>query len=161
MKKKFLLVILVLILCTACSKSNVSSLDEASSSKEYIIYCYPDSSLSYWLIEETELEPNATDIVNFLIASEKTSIPKTVKLLDIKQDGTTAYVNLSKDFESFNLGDTVIGVNMRTIVNTLCLNKSLGIDGVIFLLDGERPEGISEYDNLITYTSNLKLSDLY
>jgi hypothetical protein len=138
-----------------------TSLTSAKQS-EYIKFFYPDKELLYWLIDEKKMNSKELEsILNELIKSEKNRIPKNTKLLSINVKDGTAFVDLSKDFEDFKLGDTALLVNVYSIVNLLCLNEQFNITGVKFLLDGNEVKIIGDTDTSDILTPNAKLSLVY
>lgn len=128
---------------------------------EYIKLIYPDSDIRYWLIEEKVLNVDPQIIMNEIIKSEANMIPKDTKLLGITIKENIAFVNLSKEFETSANGDTVILININTIVNTLCINDILGINKVLFLVNGEQPQLIGPVDNDRYHIANLQLQEIY
>lgn len=143
MPKKYKIMIIVLIsvtlFITACSNSGTN----ADAETDYIKFFYYDNSNHNWSVEKKMLPADAELIVNELIKSKNNLIPKDTKLLSFEVKDNIAYVNLSKDFEDITtLGDNGIWKNIYTIVNTLCLNESLHIDSVKFMLDGKEEQYI-------------------
>lgn len=128
------LILLLTLISIGCSNTSKAI---TGTEEGYIKLLYPDSNVEYWLIEEKKLPIEPKAVVEELIRNKNNQIPKETKLLDIKIENGIAYVNLSKEFETLSNGDTVGWINIHTIVNTLTLNKSLNIDYVQLLLEGE------------------------
>lgn len=159
-KKAMLILLSISFLIVGCTNETGNRINSEMDIEDYIKIFYSDSQAMYWLIEEEKIAVNPKVIVEYLIACEKTSIPKNTDLLSLEVKDNVAYVNLSKEFECFEKGDLVISINMGTIVHTLCLNESLNINKVVFLLEGDRVTTIGANDNTIDYSSNLKLLEI-
>lgn len=70
-------------------------------------------------------------------------IPKDLDI-KVKLNGKTAYVNLPKNIsKKLTLGSAVETMFVYSIVNTLTLNKDLGIEQVKFLIDGKETDSIT------------------
>lgn len=140
------------------TKEQINATSEDKNVDDYIKFFAPDHNLSYWLIEEKKMNINNLElIVNEIIKDEKNKIPKNTKLLNISVKNGIAFVDLSKDFESFEIGDVCLSLNIYCIVNVLCLNEQLHITGVRFLQDGSEIKSIGGVDTVDILTANTKL----
>lgn len=162
MLKKFLFFLSLIALSTFVF-IGCSSVSTATIGKEegYIKLLYPDANVEYWLLEEKKLPVDPKAVVEELIRNKNNHIPKETKLLDIKVENRIAYVNLSEEFETLSNGDTAGWINIHTIVNTLTLNKSLNIDAVQLLLEGEMEQFIWDTITDKPIPSNVELMKLY
>lgn len=159
-KKVFYIIILAIVLLISGCKSEVNNEKQNDIASFYIFS--PDSQAYYWLIDEIDLENDLEVVIKYLIASDKNLISSDVKLIDYKVHNKIAYINLSANFENFDKGDLVMGVNIQTITNTVCLNNfnDQEIEGVSFLLDGELRYFDGSLEEGIFYP-NAILQDLY
>ena len=89
--------------------------------------------------EKTEVYTNdLTNVLNVLTESDRTPIPKGTKFLGVEVKDKIAHVNVSKEFINPNSMTSYSStIKVDAIVNTLCLNKDLGIEGVKFLVEGK------------------------
>jgi len=152
------ILLVALLLISGCAVKQVNNNEE----EDFIKFFIPDRYAMYWLIEEKPIHNNDLKaIVNEVIKHKNSRIAEGTKLLSIEVKDRIANVNLSKEFNSYNLGSCGTLCSIYTIVNTLCLNESLGIDGVKFLIEGKSVKTIGECigDNVIA--ANAKLLPTY
>lgn len=129
--------------------------------KKFVKFFYPDKENMYWLIKEKEVETlDLVDIVDMIIKDENNGIPKEAKTLSVDIKDRIAYVNLSKDFLTYNLGHGGQYSNVASIINTLCLNDQFNIDKVKFLIDGNNVELIGPIYNSEPFSPTVKLTQI-
>lgn len=110
---------------------------------------FVDDQAMYLNKEEVELEEVTPEILIQKLKDgpkEKNHYAAVPKDLDIKINvkDNVAYVDLAKDVaKKINGGSTGESMFVYSIVNTLTLNKDLGINEVKFLIDGKDTETIN------------------
>lgn len=102
-----------------------------------------------WVKEKTKVKSDRIkDLVIEVRNNKKSGIPKKTKVYSVTIKDKIATVDLGSEFldpqSNSSAGATA---KVFSIVNTLCLNKNLGIDGVMFLIDGKKSETIGPIDN--------------
>lgn len=102
-----------------------------------------------WVKEKTKVKSDRIkDLVIEVRNNKKSGIPKKTKVYSVTIKDKIATVDLGREFldpqTNSSAGATA---KVYSIVNTLCLNKNLGIDGVMFLIDGKKSETIGPIDN--------------
>lgn len=161
MKKILLLVLLIIILITGCTKYDVIDKKNAnyppidpfiSNYKNKMIFYYPDKNLNRLIGEERLINYKNKKIEEVLIyellegsESKKLTkiIPRKTKLLSIKTIGDITYVNFSKHIKDNIQDDKQEAFVIFSIVNTLTqLNN---IEKVQILIDGEINEVLCKY----------------
>lgn len=123
----------MLTLCiTGCQKEgNISDLSQVK-------FFIPDSQLNYWLIEERGLnDPTPKRVVEVIMELDQFGFQNGLELHNVEVLNGIANVNLNDKFEYYDIGDTGNYTNMLIIINTLCLNESMGVKAVQFMIDGE------------------------
>ena len=127
-------------------------------SREVVLY-FSDDQAMYLVGEKRNVEkPTAKSIVAELIKGPSTqnegsgklygTLPVDLEILDVQVKENIAYVdfkgNVSKKISGGSTGE---GMALFSIVNTLVLDKELGITKVQFLVEGKKVESITgHYD---------------
>ncbi|MGH4118676.1 GerMN domain-containing protein [Clostridium sp.] len=132
--------------------------DAEIKTKEVILY-FSDDQAMYLMGEKRNIEaPTAKAIVLELIkgpsapseGAEKLyeTLPSDLKLIDVQVKEGIASVDISGDsVQKISGGSAGEGMALYSIVNTLILNKNLGITKVQFLVDGKKVDSIKgHYD---------------
>lgn len=164
MFKKLMVIILVTIFLASGCTIGKSTSGQNTSKKEEIVtgikFIIPDKKGMDWVAKEKEVKDATPQvIINELLKYPKI-FPEGTELLNIEVKEQIAYVNISSEFDSYNLGSSGIVAVIFSIVNTLCLNESLGITGVKFLIEGKEVKFIGELTADEIIKPNIKLSDL-
>ncbi|MCQ1530753.1 GerMN domain-containing protein [Lutispora saccharofermentans] len=151
---------ILLVLCfviSGCTNSNsTASQNQNITNIKFII---PKGPLDEWSIDEKPIKDCTPSIVVNELLKYPHIYPEGTKLLSLEVKEKIAYVNMSHEFNSYSLGSTGIEHIIFTITDTLCLNKSLGIDGVKFLLDGEEVPIIGEFETDKVIVPDITLTD--
>lgn len=127
-------------------------------SREVVLY-FSDDQAMYLVGEKRNVEkPTAKSIVAELVKGPSTqsegsgklygTLPVDLEILDVQVKENIAYVdfkgNVSKKISGGSTGE---GMALFSIVNTLVLDKELGITKVQFLVEGKKVESITgHYD---------------
>lgn len=164
MVKKLIAIILVTILLasgctfeTSTSSQNTSNKEESGTRIKFII---PDEKGFDWVAKEKEIKDATPQVIINELLKYPNLFPEDTELLNIEVKEQIAYVDMSSEFDSFNLGSSGIVAIVYSVVNTLCLNESLGITGVKFLIEGKEVKFIGEFIADEVIKPNIKLSDL-
>lgn len=163
MFKKLIAIILATILLASGCTIEKSTISQNTSKKEEIasrikfIMLDPKHN---WVAKEKEVKGATPEsVINELLKFPKI-FPEGAELLNFEVKEQIAYVDMSSEFDSYNLGSSGIEQIIYSIVNTLCLNESLDIIGVKFLIEGKEEEFIGELVANEVLKPNIKLSDL-
>lgn len=90
-------------------------------------------------VNSKENDNTLESIIRETIKMNSNCINQNTKLFDVKVKNRIAYVNFSNEFDDPNTNSSSAAeMKINSIVNGLCLNKSLNIDGVKFLINGEK-----------------------
>jgi len=132
--------------------------NEEIKSREIVLY-FSDDQAMYLVGEKRNIEkPTAKAIVGELVKgpsvqSEGTAklygtLPQDLEILDVQVKENIAYVDFKGNVgEKIQGGSTAEGMALFSIINTLVLDKELGITKVQFLVEGQNVETISgHYD---------------
>ena len=164
MIKRLIAIILVTIfLASGCtiakntSSQNTSKKEESATRIKFII---PDEKGLDWVVKEKEVKGATPEAVINELLKYPNLFPKDTELLNIEVKEQIAFVDMSSEFDSYNLGSSGIIAIIYSIVNTLSLNESLGITGVQFLIEGKVEEYIGEFIADEVIKPNIKLSEL-
>lgn len=113
-----------------------------------------------WIAIEKKMKDVTPEMVLRELLQFPMVFPKKTKLLHFEVRDSIAYVDMNREFDSYNLGTTGIEQIIFSIVDTLCLNESLGVTGVQFLIEGKKVGTIGEFmvDDVIR--PNITLEDL-
>jgi len=127
-------------------------------SREVVLY-FSDDQAMYLVGEKRLIEyPTAKSIVDELVKgpctqSESTgklygTLPVDLEILDVQVKDNIAYVDFKGNVsEKMQGGSTAEGMALFSIINTLVLDKELGITKVQFLVEGQKVETIGgHYD---------------
>lgn len=149
MKMNYFILVLILVSMLSGCTTSINEDDVADQSNFYLFY--PDSQANFWLVEEVVIENNLGAVIRYIIHSDKNLISSDVKLLDYTVKDEITYINLSSNYENFDIGDLGMLVNHYTLVNTICNNKfeEGDIKAVSFSLEGTE------------YTLNLQPNPIY
>ena len=118
----------------------------ANVSNENTINLYvADSDVSKLTLEKTDIpKENLEEIISETIKRNDKCFNPITKVLNITVKDKIAYVDLNNEFDDPNTNSSALArLKVFSIVNGLCLNKSLNIDGVYFLIEGEQQEGVA------------------
>lgn len=96
-------------------------------------------------LQKTDIyKENLEEIISETIKRNDKCFNQGTKVLSITVKDKIAYVDLSKEFDDPNTNSSALArLKVFSIVNGLCLNKSLNIDGVYFLIEGEQQEVVA------------------
>lgn len=132
--------------------------NEEIKSKEVVLY-FSDDQAMYLVGEKRNIEkPTAKAIIGELVKgpivqSEGTgklygTLPQDLEILDVQVKENIAYVDFKGNVgEKIQGGSTAEGMALFSIINTLVLDKKLGITKVQFLVEGQTVETIAgHYD---------------
>lgn len=136
-RKLLSLLILCSILLVSC-KTNVIN--------ENTINLYvANNDVSKLTLEKIDIpKENLEEIISETINRNEQSFNPNTKVLNITVKDRIAYVDLNKEFDDPNTNSSALArLKVFSIVNGLCLNKSLNIDGIYFLIEGEQQEGVA------------------
>lgn len=87
---------------------------------------------------------NLEEIISETIKRNDKCFNQETKVLNVTVKDKIAYVDLSKEFDDQNTNSSALArLKVSSIVNGLCLNNSLDIDGVYFLIEGKQQEGVA------------------
>ena len=164
MIKKLLAVILVTIFlasgCTVAkstSSQNTSKEEEGATRIKFIMLHQKEHR---WVATEKVVKDATPEAVLNELLKFPLIFPEGTELLNFEVKEQIAYVDMSSEFDSYNLGSSGIEQIIYSIVNTLSLNESLGITGVQFLIEGKVEEYIGEFIADEVIKPNIKLSEL-
>lgn len=134
--------------------------DEAEEGKEISVdmYLY-DVVNDKWVTEKSKVNSDRIkDLVIEIRNNPLSGIPKNTKIYSVTVKDRIATVDVGKDFLDPNTESSAASnAKINSIVNTLCLNKELGIDGVMFLVEGKKVETIGQSDgNMIFRPTEVK-----
>lgn len=124
---------------------------EEIKTKEVVLY-FSDDQAMYLMGEKRNIEdPTAKSIVLELIKGPTSesiaTLPSDLKLLDVQVKEGLASVDFSGDsVQKISAGSSGEVMAFYSIINTLILDKSLGITKVQFLVDGKKVETIGQSD---------------
>lgn len=136
-KKLVSILILFSILLVSCTNNT---------SNENTLNLYvADSNVSTLKLHETNIpKANLEEIIPETIKLNESCFNQDTKVLNVMVKDKIAYVDLSKEFDDPNTNSSAIALlKVFSIVNSLCLNKSLNIDGVYFLIEGVQQEVVA------------------
>lgn len=132
--------------------------NEEIKSREVVLY-FSDDQAMYLVGEKRNIEkPTAKAIVGELVkgpsvqsegaAKLYATLPQDLEILDVQVKENIAYVDFKGNVgEKIQGGSTAEGMALFSIINTLVLDKKLGIKKVQFLVEGQNVETISgHYD---------------
>ena len=120
------------------SENNTKPQEVENSLKNIKIYLQNEQSTELVAEEAEVYTNNLVNVLNVLTESDRTPIPKGTKFLGVEVKDKIAHVNVSKEFINPNSMTSYSStIKVDAIVNTLCLNKDLGIEGVKFLVEGK------------------------
>lgn len=157
---------IVSIIFVGCDKKSTNTEQVDVTQEEYIKLINPDSQNQYWLITEEKFNApvDINEVINTLISDSRNGISKDTKLLNFEIIDETAYIDLSSEFlftnEGTNPGETQFLSNIYTIVNSLCLNSSFGINSVVFLVDHQENPDMDQINTKV-FKANLNLTLVY
>jgi len=127
-------------------------------SREVVLY-FSDDQAMYLVGEKRKIEkPTAKAIVEELVkgpSAQSTSagklygtLPANLEILDVQVKGNIAYVDFKGNVsEKMQGGSSAEGMALFSIINTLVLDKELGVTKVQFLIEGQKVETITgQYD---------------
>ncbi|OGO76999.1 MAG: hypothetical protein A2Y23_03200 [Clostridiales bacterium GWB2_37_7] len=164
MNKRLITIILVTIFlangCTVAksvSSQNTSKEEESVTRIKFIMLHQKEHR---WVATEKEVKDATPEAVINELLKFPMIFPEGTELLNFEVKERIAYVDMSSEFNSYNLGSSGIEQIIYSIVNTLSLNESLGITGVQFLIEGKVEEYIGEFIADEILKPNIKLSDL-
>lgn len=166
MKKRVIILItlIMIVSLSACSSrflnfpqiSKESHNQPITTQEPKIVTLYFGDSQGMQLNQEKraikELTPQA--LIEELIKGPETpgntkTIPDGTKLLGVKIQKDTAYVDFSKEFKQNHWGGSSgESITLFSIVNTLALNPELGIKKVQFLIEGQKVETLAGHIEL-------------
>ena len=125
--------------------STVSSEKDEDEIVPITIY-YPDEQFNDLLSYKKELKPDPLVVLQEVLSSEKNKdvFDDDTKLLGVEVKDRIAYVNFNERYDHEADGafipNTRACMRGQTIDRTLCSNKTLNIDKVTILINGEAPE---------------------
>lgn len=130
---------------------------------EYIKIFYPDNNVEVWLIKEEKIENSIESIFNYLIKDNDLLIPDNLVLNNFSINESILTIDISEHIifdpnTGIHSGDKVVFINLSSIVNTYCLNETLNIDEVIFLINGVKVDTIGAISNKTPFKPNATLS---
>lgn len=138
--------------------------DKLSCPDEMINFILPNSQEDNWFIEKKFVNSDAITIINELIKIPEGYFPEDIKILGVVIQNNIAYVNLSKEIECSSNGiyrsDHYLEINLKSIVNTLCLNQSLNITSVQFLVEGKADNLLGSMMIYPPLTPDIELTDI-
>lgn len=164
MFNKLISIVMITILLVSGCTIEKSAISQNTGKKEKITtrinFIVLDQKEYRWAAIEKEVKDTAPEAVINELLKFPNIFPEGTELLNIEVKEQIAYVDMNSKFDSYNLGTTGIEQIIYSIVNTLCLNESLGITGVKFLIEGKEQAFIGEFIASEIIKPNVKLSDL-
>ena len=138
-------------------KAEVVKTDEIKS-REVVLY-FSDDQAMYLVGEKRKMDnPTAKSIVGELVKGPSAkgegtgklyaTLPANLEVLDVQVKENIAYVNFKGNvIDKMQAGSAGEGMALFSIINTLVLDKELGITKVQFLLEGKKVDSIKgHYD---------------
>lgn len=128
--------------------------------REVVLY-FSDDQAMYLVAEKRNIEkPTAKSMVMELVkgpSAESLStgklygtLPINLEILDVQVKENIAYVDFKGDVgEKIQGGSAAEGMALFSIINTLVLDKELGITKVQFLVEGKKVETIAGHYNIL------------
>ena len=140
MFNKLLAVLFFILFLVGCTSNTVASNSKESNLKFFVA----SADMSDLVISTKKADPtNLAAIVEETIKLNATCISPNTKVLGIKVDNNTAYVNLSREFDDPNTNSSAAAIiKINSIVNVLCLNEVLNIKSVVFLIEDKQLESV-------------------
>ena len=126
-------------------------------SREVVLYFSDDQAMNLVGVKRNIENPTAKSVVAELLKGPNaqsegegkliTSLPEGVEVLDVQVKEDIAYVDFKGNVREKISGSAGEGIALYSIINTLVLDKELGIKKVQFLIDGKNVESIGgHYD---------------
>lgn len=163
LKKLSVSLLILCLLLSGCAKSvdtetmETEKQDPNTTTMKFII---PDSEFWGWEVEERQIKDCTIEVViNELFKKHPKLFPEDLKLLGVEVKKGIAYLNMSSQFECFNLGEAGTEKEIFTIVNTLCLNESLNIKAVKFFIEGKEVGTVNGFEVDKPHGPNISLSE--
>ncbi len=137
--------------------SNVVAGNVEVKSSEVVMYFSDDQAMNLVGVKRTIVNPTAKSIVSELLkgpdvktaeqAKLVATLPVGVEIIDVQVKEDIAYVDFKGNVSEKISGSAGEGMALYSIINTLVLDKELGIKKVQFLVDGKNVESIAgHYD---------------
>ena len=136
-KKKIALITIIICVIGIFSFIKYTEFDK---SKIIITFYVANKDATDFDTYQKRIDNNLIEIIQELINNKKSGIPTGTKLLGIDVKDTIAYINLNSIYASDTASNSSTGslFKIGSIKNTLLNNKSLNIDKVCFLIEGEQ-----------------------
>ena len=122
---------------------------EEVKSSEMLLYFSDDQAMNLVGEKRTLASPTAKSVVGELVKGPSAdtkliaTLPVDLEIIDVQVKENIAYVDFkSSGAEKISGGSTGEGMALFSIINTLVLNKELGINKVQFLVEGKNVESI-------------------
>jgi len=165
MFKRLIAVILgTILLASSCAAEQSAGSKNGTDKGENatrIKFIIPDSRFyDVWIVDEKQIKDTTPQAIIKELLKYPKIFPEGSKLLNIQVKEYIAYVDMNNEFDSYNLGSSGTNEILYSIVNTLCLNESLGINGVKFLIEGKEVKYIGEFVADSVKKPHIKLSEL-
>lgn len=148
----------------------VEAKTEEITSREVILYFSDDQAMNFVGVKRNIANPTAKSIVAELLKGPSTksesegkligTLPAGVEVLDVQVKEDIAYVDFKENIRGKIAGSTGEGMALNSIIDTLVLDKELGIKKVQFLIEGKVVESISgQYDvsKPMPYSEDIKI----
>jgi len=130
---------------------------EDKKSREVLLYFSDDQAMNLVGVKRNIENPTAKSIVAELLKGPSAqsdgtdkligTLPQGVEILDVQVKENIAYVDFKGNVGEKISGTTGEGMALYSIINTLVLDKELGIKQVQFLVEGKNVESIAgHYD---------------
>jgi germination protein M len=131
-------------------------------SREVVLYFSDDQAMNLVGVKRNIENPTAKSIVAELLKGPSSStgnlvgtLPSGVVILDVQVKEDIAYVNFKENIRQKIGGSAGEGMALYSIIDTLVLDKELGIKKVQFLVEGKNVESITgQYDVSKPMTTN-------
>lgn len=109
-----------------------------------------------WVTEKSEANlDRLKDVVIKLRNHPLVGLQKNVGVSSVTVKDRVATVDMGKEFNNPQHNTSAASTaKVFSIVNTLCLNKELGIDKVMFLIEGKRVQELGNYSGDTVFTPN-------
>ncbi|MBU3146310.1 GerMN domain-containing protein [Clostridium sp. CF012] len=133
-------------------ETKVEGKTEEIKSSEMVLYFSDDQAMNLVGEKRTLANPTAKSVVGELVKGPSAkstdtkliaTLPVDLEIIDVQVKENIAYVDFkSSGAEKISGGSTGEGMALFSIINTLVLNKELGINKVQFLVEGKNVESI-------------------
>lgn len=131
----------------------------ATFNKELKIYT-ADAECNYLVAQTISVLNNYTpkEVVEDIISKNSKCFDKDVKVLGVTVENGIGYIDMNNKFETPNTSSSAIGrMKIYSIVNSLCDIKELNISKVVFTLEGQKVDCISQFDASVPFEYNAEL----